>query len=242
MDMRTRSITKFPLLLTSISAILGSGWLFTSFYTASFAGPASLIAWIIGGVFVTIIAFVYAELCAMVPITGSSTRIPHYTHGSMVSFMFAWMIWLSYASLVPTETQAVLQYIDFFYPGLVQPSGALTGIGLIAATIIMALTSFLNIFSLRWLIRCNNFLTFLKIFIPAFIAIVLIIFFFTPEHAFSPAQSDFSPFGFHGIFYALTSGGILFAFNGFKQACEIAGEEGVKVTLDILIERTGTCR
>jgi amino acid transporter len=74
-----RSIPTFGLLFTSVSAIIGSGWLFSAFYTATLAGPAATLAWIIGGIFVLVIAFVFAEVCSMLPITGSSARVPQYT-------------------------------------------------------------------------------------------------------------------------------------------------------------------
>ncbi len=113
--MLKRSISPFALLLTSVSAILGSGWLFAAYYTSELAGPSAILAWLIGGSAAIIIAFVFAELCAMLPITGSSTRIPYYTHGTLVSFLFAWIIWLTYASFASTEVQAVLQYFSYFF-------------------------------------------------------------------------------------------------------------------------------
>ncbi len=219
-----RSIAPVPLLFMSVSAILGSGWLFSLYYTSTFAGPSSLISWVIGGICAIIIAYVYAELCTMLPITGSSARIPHFTHGSVVSFVFAWMTWLSYASLVPTEVQAVLQYLSYYFPFLVKANFGLTPQGYVAATFLMLFISVLNIYSLRWLIRLNNFLTLLKIIIPTLIAILILFYFFSPQRTLHPAGSLFSPFGLKGIFSALTTGGIVFAFNGFKQACEIAGE------------------
>jgi amino acid transporter len=87
-----RSISPLTLLFASVSAILGSGWLFASFYTARLAGPSVILAWILGGFAVVVIAFVFAELCALLPVTGSSTRIPQYTHGVFVSFLFSWFI------------------------------------------------------------------------------------------------------------------------------------------------------
>lgn len=219
-----RTIAAIPLLFTSISAILGSGWLFSIYYTSSFAGPSSLISWVLGGLGAIIIAYVYAELCSMLPITGSSARIPHYTHGSVVSFLFSWMIWLSYASLVPTEVQAVIQYLSYYFPTLIKSSNGLTSEGYIIATILMAFTSIINIYSLRWLIRCNNALTVLKIIIPIVISGTILFYFFSPSNVIHPAGSSFMPFGIKGLFSALTSGGVVFAFNGFKQACEIAGE------------------
>ncbi len=51
-------ISTIGLLFASISAILGSGWLFSAYYTSTYAGPASILSWVIGGILVMIIAFV----------------------------------------------------------------------------------------------------------------------------------------------------------------------------------------
>lgn len=219
-----RSISTTALLLTSVSAILGSGWLFAAYYTAEIAGPAALLSWLIGGVATIVIAFIFAELSAMLPIMGSSSRIPHYTHGTLVSFVFAWIIWLSYASLVPAEVQAVIQYVSFYFPHITKSSGQLTHQGYWVATALMLGTSILNIFSLRWLIRCNSFLTIIKIVIPIIMSLALLNFFLQPTNAIHPANSPFMPYGMKGVFAAIASGGIVFAFNGFKLACELAGE------------------
>ena len=219
-----RSISSFALLFASVSAILGSGWLFTNYYAAQMAGPAAILAWIIGGLGILVVAFVFAELCSMLPITGSSTRIPQFTHGTLACFLFSWVIWLSYASLVPTEVQAVMQYLSYYFPLLLKANGGLSGSGYIWAAVLMLLISVLNIFSLRWLLRCNNFLTVLKIIIPVLLSGVIIFHFFSPDKVLHPGHSEFMPFGWHGVLAAVSTGGIVFAFNGFKQACEMAGE------------------
>ena len=219
-----RSISPFALLLTSVSAILGSGWLFAAYYTSELAGPSAILAWLIGGATAIIIAFVFAELCAMLPITGSSARIPYYTHGTLVSFLFAWIIWLTYASFASTEVQAVLQYFSYFFTSLVENDGSLTAYGYCLATILMFAIGALNIFSLRWLLRFNNVLTLLKVVIPVIVALIILAVYFSPYQLIHPAHSSFMPYGIHGVFSAVSSGGIVFAFNGFKQACEMAGE------------------
>jgi amino acid transporter len=226
-----RSLTVWSLLLASISAILGSGWLFTTLYTAQLAGPASILSWIIGGAAVIIVAFVFAELSAMLPVTGSSIRIPLFTHGTVVSFMFSWAIWLSYMALVPTEVQAIIQYFSYFFPNLVYQGGGLTHMGYVVAVIMMLFISALNTYSLRWLMRANSFLTVLKVLIP--IGLVIAIFFYFFRHGgdgqtalsmMASKLTPFNPLGWKGILSSLAVGGILFAFNGFKQACEMAGE------------------
>ena len=219
-----RSLSTTTMLFASVSAILGSGWLFSAYYTSLLAGPAALLAWLIGGLAVIVVAFVFAELSAMLPITGSSTRIPQFTHGTIVSFIFSWMIWLSYAALVATEVQAVIQYISFFFPHLTHKTGALTFSGYITAACLMFLISAINIFSLRWLMKCNNVLTSIKIIIPIILCVIILVPTFSLCHTCHPAHSAFFTFGFKGVFSAISSGGIVFAFNGFKQACELAGE------------------
>lgn len=212
------------LLFMSISAILGSGWLFSAYYSAQYAGPAVLLSWLIGGFIIIVIAFVFAELSTVIPVSGGSARIPHFTHGSVVSFIFAWMVLLSYTTLCATEVQAVIQYSSYFIPGLTLAKGGLTHLGYAAAVILMLLISVINIYSLRWLIRCNSILTVIKIVIPVLIALVLLALYFSPSHALHPAHTQAFPFGFHGVVVAIASGGIVYSFNGFKQACELAGE------------------
>lgn len=219
-----RSISTFGLLLTSISAIIGSGWLFSAYYTSSIAGPAASLSWIIGGIFIIIVAFVFAEICSMIPVTGSSTRIPQYTHGMTVSFMFSWMIWLSYLALMATEVQAVIQYASFYFPILTHSNGGLTKHGYLTALVLMFLISFINTYSVRWLIRCNNILTIMKVIIPMIIVLIILAYYFTPTQVIHPTGSAFMPNGMVGVFSAISSGGIVFAFNGFKQAAEMAGE------------------
>ncbi|HAG62134.1 MAG: amino acid permease [Legionellales bacterium] len=219
-----RSLSPNGLLFTSVSAILGSGWMFSAYYTSQLAGPAAIISWILGGILLIIIAFTFAEISAMLPLTGSSVRVPQYTHGTLVAFIFSWFIWLSYTALVPTEVQGVIQYLTLFFPSLALPNtGQLTHQGYITATFLMLIISSINIYSLRWLIRANNALTIMKIILPIILVISIFMIATLHHHPLYP-RSDFSPYGFHGIFAAIASGGIIFAFNGFKQACEMAGE------------------
>ena len=219
-----RSISTFSLLLTSVSAIIGSGWLFSAYYTAKIAGPAAIISWLIGGLFAVIIAFVFAEICSMIPVSGSSVRIPHYTHGSVLSFMFAWIIWLSYLALMATEVQAVIQYLSLYVEGLLRADSGLTHKGYLLAAGLMFIVSFINVYSVRWLIRSNSFLTILKIAIPLFIVFIVFKHYAAPLKIIHPVNSPFMPSGWAGVFSALTTGGIVYAFNGFKQAAELAGE------------------
>lgn len=218
-----RSVSTVTLLLTSVSAILGSGWLFTAFYASKIAGPAALLGWLIAGICIIFVAFVFAELTAMLPVMGTTTRIPQMTHGTIVGFMYSWIIWLSYASLPPTEVQAIIQYVSFYFPILTHPGGALTEQGYILATILMLIIAGINAFSLQWLLRSNTILTIMKILIPATIIVFVCLYFFNPTHIIHPAGSSFFPLGVKGMLSAISAGGMVYAFNGFTQAAELSG-------------------
>ena len=219
-----RSISTVSLLFTSVSAILGSGWLFTAYYAAQYAGSASILSWLIGGIMIVVVAFVFAEVCAMIPVTGSSSRVPHLTHGTIVSFIFAWIIWLTYQALGPTEVQAMLQYLGVYFPKLLHADQSLSLIGFGVASLLLLIVSIINVFSMRWLININNILTLMKLIIPLIIGLTLIFYFFTPERVIHTGGDSFMPYGMNGVFKAISAGGVVFAFNAFKLSSEMAGD------------------
>ncbi|OGT26316.1 MAG: amino acid permease [Gammaproteobacteria bacterium RIFCSPLOWO2_02_FULL_42_14] len=232
-----RSVGVLALLFTAVSAILGSGWLFSAYYASQIAGPAALLSWVIAAVAIIFVAFVFAELTAMLPVMGASTRIPHVTHGTVTGFMYAWIIWLCYASIPPTEVQAIIQYVSYYHPALTRPGGALTQDGYILATLLMLLIAAINAFSLRWLLRCNTALTFMKIIIPLIIVAIVIAYYFEPHRLFHPDHSAFMPTGIKGILSVISTGGMIYAFNGFTQACEWGGavkKPGVNLPIAIV--------
>src|SRR3990167_846535 len=218
-----KSVSATVFLFAAISSILGSGWLFTAYYASTIAGPAALLSWIIAGLCILFIAFVYTELSVFLPVMGASARFPHITHGTLVGFMYGWVIWLCYMSVAPTEVQAIIQYLSFYYPALVKANGGLTQNGYIVAVGLMLSVAILNAYSLRWLLRSNTFFTVIKIVIPL-VAIAVIFWKYCDIHrVFHPAHQPFFAMGFKGVLEAISMGGMIFAFTGFTQACELSG-------------------
>ncbi|MDE4969892.1 APC family permease, partial [Francisella tularensis subsp. holarctica] len=76
----------------------------------------------------------------------------------MISYMFAWIPWISYIDLAPIEVQAVIQYLDVFYPSLIDTSrdGALSMAGLPLALFFLLGFCVINFYSLKWLAKINN--------------------------------------------------------------------------------------
>ncbi len=221
-----RTVGPLGLMLSAVSAMIGSGWLFSCLYAARLAGPGSILSWMLGGLLIMIIAFTYAELSIMLPITGGSTRFPQLTHGTFVSLFFGWITWFNLMSAPATEVQAMIQYSANYWPSIIQHHGmpGLSIKGYLLAALMMLTFSVINIYSIRLITRINNIFSFWKIFIPISTAILLMCVSFKHSNFNNPHYGGFMPHHWKGVFVALATGGILFAFNGFKQAVELAGE------------------
>src|SRR3990167_8576319 len=121
-----RTVGPIGLMFTAISGILGSAWLFGPYYAVQLAGPSALIAWVLGGLAMMMIAMTFAELSCMFPIAGGNARFIFFSHGVLTSFLFGWMMWLGYAAVAPVETMGVLQYLSAVLPWLVKQKEGIT--------------------------------------------------------------------------------------------------------------------
>jgi amino acid transporter len=146
-----REVRLVPLLFASLGAIIGSGWLFGSLFASNEAGPAAIFSWVIGGVVVTLLALVHAELGTMHPIAGGTVRFPHFAFGSLVGFTWGWITWVGAVAIPPIEALAVITYASNYIDGLTEAAVAggttaiLTPLGIIVAVALQALFTFVNV-------------------------------------------------------------------------------------------------
>ena len=222
-----RRFSPITLLMLSINGMIGSAWLFAPLYAAKIAGAGALIAWVIGGIATAIIALTFAELSTLMPVAGGTACIPQMSHGALTSFMLSWVAWLSALTMAPIEVQAVLQYASTYFPSLsVLQLGThvLTKLGLVWATFLMLGLCIVNVFSFKGLVRFNFIL-----FIFKLLVILLTIFWiirqkFYAENFHALSFSMTNTINWHAILAAVASGGVAFAFTGFKHGVELAGE------------------
>src|SRR5262249_4707666 len=72
----------------SETSIIGSGWLFAPLIAATLVGGASILAWVIAGAIIIVLALCHAELGAMYPVSGGTARFPHFAFGSVAGIGF----------------------------------------------------------------------------------------------------------------------------------------------------------
>lgn len=222
-----RHVGVVGLLFASVGSIIGSGWLFGALNAAQQAGPAAVISWGLGGVMILLIGLCYAELGTMFPLSGGVVRFPHIGFGSFASYMTGWITWVACMAVAPIEVEGALTYATKYAPFTEKHTvdGAvvhtLTGLGLGVAVIAMAVFVVINYFGVRWFARVNNILVWWKLGIIAVVIAAFLITKFTP-HNFT--SHGFKPEGWHGVFTAIATSGIVFSFLGFRQGIELAGE------------------
>ena len=222
-----REIGFIGLLWASGGSIIGSGWLFGAQGALASAGPAAIISWVIGATAIMMLALVHAELGAMYPVAGGTARFPHYAFGGAVGASFGWFSWLQAATVAPIEVMAVIQYGQHysFASGWMKQSGGqsvLTGTGVVAAVVLMAIFTAINFLSVRKLAHTNSAATWWKVGVPLLAIVVLAIVSFHPGNF--TAADGFSPDGAAGVLAAVSTSGIIFALLGFEQADQLAGE------------------
>ncbi|GGH73513.1 amino acid transporter [Pullulanibacillus pueri] len=227
MNKMRRDIGTFALMMTGIGSIIGSGWLFGAWKAAKIAGPSAILSWAIGTIIILIIGLTFTELGSMFPEAGGMVRYGHYTHGSLVGFLAGWANWIAIVSVIPVEAEASAQYMSswrFDWAHQLYDGKELTTPGLWIAAALVVVYFILNYFTVKLFARVNTAITIFKFIIPALAIIGLIIASFHGSHFTSHETGGFMPYGWSGVFTAIATSGIVFAFNGFQSPINMAGE------------------
>lgn len=98
-----------------VAAIIGAGiFVLTGVAAAKFAGPGIILSFVAAGIACALVAFAYAELASMIPISGSAYTYAYATLGEMVAWIIGWDLLLEYAvgsSAVAVGWSAYLQHV-----------------------------------------------------------------------------------------------------------------------------------
>jgi amino acid transporter len=226
----------------SETSIIGSGWLFGSYFAAAAIGGAALLAWIIAGVIVIVLALVHAELGGMFPVAGGTARFPHLAFGSGAGISFGFFSWLQAVTVAPIECFAVMEYGQYWMTAhnitiFDATTGLVTHTGFVVTIVLMAIMTAVNFFAMRLFNYINAGITWWKVAIPIF-AIVILLFHFHSSNlsaggGFLPRWSNVSGVVTHlgttsdqlkALLAAIPGAGIVFAYLGFEQADQLAGE------------------
>ncbi|QIV95348.1 amino acid/polyamine/organocation transporter (APC superfamily) [Allofrancisella inopinata] len=211
-----------------VGTMIGSGWLFSSFYAAKIAGPAAYIAWLITALIILVLGLSLAEISFNYPKRGLMARLLVISHNKDFAFICTIATWLGLTAVIATEAEGSIQYLAslsdtastyLFNPG----HGSLTPIGLGLATMIILLFGVVNFWGVKVLSSSNVILTTVKILIPFITALSIIIVSFNSSN-FTAVSSDYAPYDVTSIFSAMIGAGMVYSFNGFQNITSFCSE------------------
>jgi APA family basic amino acid/polyamine antiporter len=225
-----RALGPFDLVAIGIGCIIGVGiFVLPGVEAATHAGPGIILSFAIAASACACAALCYAELAAMIPVSGSAYTYGYATLGELLAWIIGWDLVLEYmvgASLVSIGWSAYLvnlidRLIEPF--GMVLPHtwtaapwGPNPGIVNLPAVLIVGVLTLLLIRGIRESSRVNLVMVVVKmVVILAFVG--LTVWYIEPAN-----WKPFMPFGFSGV---MTAAAIVFlAYVGFDAVSTTAEE------------------
>ncbi|KRC81217.1 amino acid permease [Sphingomonas sp. Root241] len=219
-----RSLGAFQLTMLGIGAVIGTGIFVLTAEATQKAGPGMMLSFVIAGAVCAVAALCYAEMAAMVPVSGSAYTYSYAVMGELVAWMVGWALILEYA----IAAGAVSVGWSGYFIGWLNTSFNISvpldlvrgpfdgGMINVPAMVIAALVTALLVKGTKESATVNAVLVGVKILALAMFVLLTIPVIKTGQ--FTP----FAPLGFAGISGAAAS--IFFAYVGF-DAVSTAAEE-----------------
>lgn len=206
-------------IILGIAGAVGTGVLFSTAGMAAIAGPGVIVAWIVGAIMYTFLAFTYIELGQLYPEAGGPARYSLYTFGRVTNMIngFSDLIW--YLFIPPIEALATVEGLNYFWPHFINTHGDPTALGGICGAILLLLFLPFNYFGVKSFAKSTNFLGVIKLLLYALAAIGFLTF---AHFANFYSYGGFTPFGMNGVWIAVPLG--MFAFGGIRVIVDYAEE------------------
>ena len=111
-------LSKRETLVLAFGAMIGWGWIILSGTWINEAGPTgAIIAFLLGGLLVGVVAVIYGELASAMPFVGGEHVYSHRALGSTGSFICTWAIIFGYVTVAAFEAVAFPSALAYVVPG-----------------------------------------------------------------------------------------------------------------------------
>jgi len=219
-----RSLGAFQLTMLGIGAVIGTGIFVLTAEAAQKAGPGMMVSFVIAAVVCAVAALCYAEMAAMVPVSGSAYTYSYAVMGEMVAWMVGWALILEYAVAAGAVSVGWSGYVvgllehglGIDIPKMLVRGPLDGGVANLPAAAIALLITWLLVIGTKESAMVNAALVAIKV-----AALTMFVIFAVPVMKMSNFE-PFAPLGFGGISAAAAS--IFFAYVGF-DAVSTAAEE-----------------
>jgi APA family basic amino acid/polyamine antiporter len=238
----TRSLGPVAITAMGIGAIIGAGiFVLTGTAAAHYAGPGIMLSFVLGGIACAFVGLCYAELAALLPVSGSTYSYTYATLGELAAWIIGWDLVLEYAMGASTVAVGWSGYIvsllhnaglDFpaqlsAAPGVevkLPDGSSVAGVVNIPAALIVALLSAMLVMGTKESARLNTIMVAIKLAVV--LAFILLGAGYVHAGNWSPFVPDnageFGHFGWSGVLRGASV--VFFAFIGFDAVSTCAQE------------------
>lgn len=237
-----RSLSAMNLMALGIGEIIGAGiFVLTGQAAAQYAGPAIILSFLLSGAACACAALCYAEMAAMIPLSGSAYTYAYATLGEFCAWIIGWDLTLEYLFGASAVAVGWSGYVVSFFQdfGITIPqvisdaplkyspdsgwgiTGALINF---PAVVVTVLTTALLVVGIRESARMNNIIVLVKV------AVILLFIGFGCSYISATNLTPFIPpntgvFGHYGWSGILRGAGVIFfAYIGFDAVSTTAQE------------------
>ncbi len=198
-----------------IGSIVGADIYVASSLSAGLIGPLSIVAWLVAGVFATVIALVFAYCSYYVPKVGGPFAFVSKAFDDFWGFLTGWSLWIAEMMALAVFAIMFVNYLQYFVALDFAMQTAVKFFFLFALVLV-------NVIGVRVAGRLNDALTLLKM-LPLVLLVVAGLAFFVLNPAVPAANySPLAPLGFGGFGAAVVL--IFWAYAGFEMGTLPASE------------------
>jgi APA family basic amino acid/polyamine antiporter len=233
-----------PVAITAmgIGAIIGAGiFVLTGTAAAHYAGPGIMLSFVLGGIACAFVGLCYAELAALLPVSGSTYSYTYATLGELAAWVIGWDLVLEYAMGASTVAVgwsgyavSLLHNVGINVPAALSAApgvevklpdgGSATGIVNIPAALIVGLLTAMLVMGTKESARLNTIMVGVKLAVVlAFIGLGAGYVHTSNWSPFVPDNAgEFGHFGWSGVLRGASV--VFFAFIGFDAVSTCAQE------------------
>ncbi|MFI7535457.1 amino acid permease [Streptosporangium sp. NPDC049376] len=113
-----RGLRRRHMTMIGIGGVIGAGLFVSSGSVIAMAGPASVVAYAVGGVIVVLVMRMLGEMAAAHPTTGSFSRYAELALGRWAGFLVGWGYWYFAVAVIAFESVAGARLASGIVPGL----------------------------------------------------------------------------------------------------------------------------
>ena len=217
-DLKNRHIQ-----MIALGGAIGTGLFYGSADSISLAGPAILLAYLIGGAVVFLVVRALGEMSVDEPVSGAFSHYAYKNWSPRAGFVSGWNYWFNYIAVSMAELSVVGIYINYWFPGVPKWLSAVFFLVTIAAVNLIGVRSFGEFEFWFALIKVTAVIGMIVLGVAVVIAGVnnnpdL------PAPSFAHLVNDggFFPLGVKGLLMAIPV--VMFSFGGVELIGITAGE------------------